>query len=299
MADRIKFTLKAELVPETSDERQAFRYRLKNGGVPQQTAITGHDRTEAITVTGELADVVHGHMGDNSGKGCTLIVFDWWIDGHNENKRFKHVQIRATFKSETGGAYYDPKVIAMAPRGTFSMLQSKQPVNGHLNAELSAQTPPAFGSFGFTLGYGSTTSTERQDFIKIIGRIRVDSDSKGSGIRPNVVQWDVDENASMKSGLPSHFRTAVLLERNDNSRFTARFSIETKADMLTELASKVREFMGRNPKDEPVIFDPKQASTSSTISPNNMESRKNELLELCTFTPHTGNVAQAGGVLGA
>ena len=69
--------------------------------------------------------------------------------------------------------------------------------------------------------------------------------------------------------------------------------------MLTELASKVREYMGQNPKEKPVVFNPKQASTSSTISPNNMESRKSELLELCTFTPHTGNVAQTGGVPGA
>lgn len=180
------------------------------------------------------------------------------------------------------------------------MLQSNQPVNGHLNAALSAQKPPALGSFGFTLGYGSTTSTERQDFIKIIGRLKVEINSKGSGIRPNVVQWDVDENASMKSSLPSHFHTAVLLEQNNNSPFTAQFGIETKADMLTELASKMREFMGKNPKDEPVNFDPKQASTSPTISPNNMESQKNKLLELCTFAPHTGNVAQTGeGVPGA
>ncbi|ODM18140.1 hypothetical protein SI65_06011 [Aspergillus cristatus] len=290
MANR-KFTLKAVLVPDTSDE---FSYHIKNYGVLQRTQITGHDRTEAITVTGELADVVHGHMGDDGSKRCTLIVFDWWIDGHNENKRFKHVQIRATFKSEAGGAWYDPQVIGMAPRGTFSMLQSKHPVNGHLNVGLSSQTPPALGSFGFTLGYESTTSTERQDFIKIIGRIRVGSDSKGSGTRPNEVQWDVDENALMKSGLPSYFRTAVLLERNDDSRFIAQFSIETKADMLTELASQVRELMGRNPKDEPVIFDPEQQSTSSAISPSNMESWKNKLLELCTFTPHTGKVAQTG-----
>lgn len=71
------------------------------------------------------------------------------------------------------------------------------------------------------LAMGSTTSTERQDFIKIIKCIWVGIDSKGSGVHPNVVQWDVDKNASMKSGLLSHICMVVLLEWNNNSHFTA------------------------------------------------------------------------------
>lgn len=104
------------------------------------------------------------------------------------------------------------------------------------------------------------------------------------------MQWDLDENASTKGGLSSYFRTAVLLERNDNSPFTAHFGIETKVNMITDFARKVKELVGLNPKDEPVIFDPEKASTS----PNNTKSRKDNLLELCTFTPPTGNVTQTG-----
>ena len=294
MADRSQFTLKADLFPDTGNEPSALTYHLQNHGATERIWITGHDRDEVVNVTGELAEVVHGHMEDSGGKKCTLIVFNWWINGHNEGKQFKHVQIKATFKNEVKGAYYDPIVISLAPRGVYSMLQSSQPVDKTLKAGISAQTQPALGSCGFTFSYESTTSTERQDFVKIIGSLQVEPNKKEGGIRPNVVQWDLDENASTKSGLPSYFRTAVLLERKDDSPFTAYFGIETKVDMFTDFTRKVKELAGLNPKDEPVIFNPAKASSSPTISPNNMKSRKDNLLELCTFTPPTGNVAQTG-----
>lgn len=291
MADRSQFTLKTDLFPDTGNEPSALTYHLQNHGATERTWITGHDRDEVVTVTGELAEVVHGHTEDSGSKKCTLIVFNWWINGHNEGKRFKHVQIKATFKNEVKGAYYDPIVISLAPRGVYSMLQSNQPVDKNINARISAQTPSAFGSIGFTFSYGST---ERQNFVKIVGSLQAEPNKKDGGIRPNVVQWDLDENASTKSGLPSYFRTAVLLERKDDSPFTAHFGIETKVDMFTDFTRKVKELAGLNPKDEPVIFNPAKASSSPTISPNNMKSWKENLLDLCTFTTPTGNVAQIG-----
>lgn len=158
---------------------------------------------ETITVTGELVELVHGYMGDNGSQASTLVVFDWWINGPDENKRIKQIKIHATFESEANSAYYDPTVIFMAPHGTYSMHE-----HGNVAFSDSSQTPAAVRSFGFMPDYEPTTSTDRQGFVKIMGRFSVGF--KSSVNRPNAAQWDVHENASTKSGLPSHFRTAAF-----------------------------------------------------------------------------------------
>lgn len=98
MADRTKFTLQANLSSRARGERRAFRYSssLVDNNAPDW--ITNDHCIEAITVTGELAEIVHGYMGDNGSQASTLVVFDWWINGPDKNKRIKQIKIHATFE---------------------------------------------------------------------------------------------------------------------------------------------------------------------------------------------------------
>lgn len=166
--------------------------------------------------------------------------------------------------------------------------------HGNVAFSDSSQTPAAVRSFGFMPDYEPTSSTDKQDFVKISGRLSLGSGFRGSGTQPNAAQWDVHENASTKSGLPSHFRTAVFLECKEDSPFTAHFSIDMKVGMFDKFAKEVNEVAGWNPKDETVIFDPKQPLPP--IPAKNMEPRNDELLELCTSNP---SIQTAGVVPGA
>ena len=67
-----------------------------------------------------------------------------------------------------------------------------------------------------------------------------------------------------------------------------------KVGMFDKFAKEVNEVAGWNPKDETVIFDPKQPLPP--IPAKNMEPRNDELLELCTSNP---SIQTAGVVPGA
>jgi len=81
----------------------------------------------------------------------------------------------------------------------------------------------------------------------------------GDPDRCNAVEWHIFEDAAQKSGLPTFFRTAVLLERRgeDNGQFTASFDVRTEVDTITDANTWLKKAFGLIPRDDAVIFDPK------------------------------------------
>lgn len=260
----------------------------------------------------ELAQVMHGYMGaDDTSEPCTLIVFDWRFDKPNPGKRYRSIWIKVTFAPQDHNKEKssDP-VVAMGPRGTYFMSRTTETVvkvlrNWRIAIKVPVPLPlykwkrfraghrhsfelplPVISWLGFRASDKKTTAFDRNDYIQIVGRPIVDNNDGGRRSEPNGALWKLFENASQKSGVPTQFRTAILLKRRvgDDSPFVIRFKIKTGTNRATNFALKTQKIPRQVPKDDPIIIDPSAKSATSEISKYNMGSLKEKLMELCSFT---------------
>jgi hypothetical protein len=240
-----------------------FVPRLKNHGKIQRTKITGFDQREPLVVYGLREDTIHGE--DSNKMPCTLVVFRWYLHERVRGKKLKSLRISIVFaterkKGKATDPWYDPHVRDVAPDGTFSMLPSTQKVEKKNIGEGSLDVGFGGPSAGLKIGYELTRSLETVDQIRINGTPYSDykGQEQGDVDRCNAVEWNLFENESLKSGLPTFFRTAVLLERRrgDDKHFTASFTIRAELDVLSDAQKSLKKMFGIIPKDDPVIFDP-------------------------------------------
>lgn len=121
-----------------------------------------------------------------------------------------------------------------------------------VNATASGGAGPANLSAGYTLE--RTTSKTTQDQIRVTGASQF-SDERTVG-EHNQAVWILTENESQKSGIPTHLRGLVLLQRQERDadrQFTATIDITTKVDF--SLKEKVSR--GKTDVNDPIIFDPR------------------------------------------
>jgi len=256
--NEIEFGLELEELPDGE-----YEPKLPNLGKIQRRKITGPDRTDAMVIYGVRDQTIHGK--DAAGKPCTLIVFHWYVNQRKDGKRIKNLHISVVFVTErkSGGAidhFYDPDVRAVAPAGTYSMLptdtsvEEKKALEGSLDA--------AFGGAKAALKavYELNRSKVTTDRITIDGRLYSEyrKGETGDPDRCNAVEWHLFENKSQKSGIPTFFRTTVLLERRsgDMQKFTAAFDVRMEVDVWTDAKRWVKKVFGFGVEDAPVIFDP-------------------------------------------
>lgn len=286
----------AELVPEdiqfgmimeetagddSDDDNPEYVPRQRNLGKVQHRKFTGFDQRLPMVIYGTREETVHGTSAD--GVPHTLIVFRWALQQRARGRRFQSVRLRAAFQTTrrkgssgssavtagNGGgggidAYYDPHVVRVVPSGTYSMLPTTvtqtrtRAVEGGLEAGVELAKATA------KVTYELSESVEATRQIVINGSEKNDYDSRtaeedvGDPDRCNVAEWNLFENEANGSGLPTCFRTAVLLERRgeDEAGFLCTFSIRGHVDVLTDSVTSVKRFFGVVPRDDPIIFDP-------------------------------------------
>ena len=74
---------------------------------------------------------------------------------------------------------------------------------------------------------------------------------------PNAVLLTIKEDETAKSGLVTDFRAAVLLLRkNDVDQFTAKVSVNAKANFYYDLVKGLRDVVGSSPANDPILFKP-------------------------------------------
>jgi hypothetical protein len=271
-----------------------FSLRIKNNGDKQREFITGYDRDEVVITLGQLADVVHGSADPAGLVPCTLAIFDFEIQVRDGGKRFREVQISILFQADSttkkGVDKTYPRVMGMAPRGTYYMLPTKMKTEEKVTAHVNASgNVPIFGSVGADLGYELTTSTEREDCIRVNGQPRIINSAGMTLNKPNGVEWNLFENTLARGGVPAHIRTAVLLERwpgDGKLGFTARVKVREKVDPVADAVRKVKDIVGLIPRDDPVDFDPTLGPTTDKIPVVKMGEVK--LHNLCTWSSNIG-----------
>ncbi|EPS38009.1 hypothetical protein H072_8244 [Dactylellina haptotyla CBS 200.50] len=179
----------------------------------------------------------------------------------SKGKRIKNLRISVIFTTErksgeTIDYFYDPDVRTVPPAGTYSMMPTDTSVEEKRAFESSLIA--TFGGVKAALKsvYELTQSKVTTDRITINGRTYSEYKT-GDPDRCNAVEWHLFENNSQKSGIPTFFRTAVLLERRpgDTEKFTGVFSIRMGVDVLFDTKRWVKKVFGLGIKDEPVVFD--------------------------------------------
>ena len=282
---------------ELDDEEDAeYVPRQRNLSKVQHRKFTGYDQRLPMVIYGFREETVHGTSA--TGIPHSLIVFRWGIQQRSAGRRFKSATLRAMFQTmrrkdrASGGgidAYYDPHVVAVAPNGTYSMLATPVTVSRNRSVEGGFEAGMDFVKGTAKVTYELSQSVEAVDQIVINGSERNEYSHRaaaevGDPDRCNVAEWQLFENTAAKSGLPTFFRTAVLLERRgeDESHFTCTFTIRAKIDDLTDATIAVKRFIGMVPRDDPIIFDPNVQEIGALATHKNKLDGV-ELLDLCKF----------------
>ncbi|KAK6355548.1 hypothetical protein TWF696_004647 [Orbilia brochopaga] len=255
------------MILEEGEFMDEFVPRQRNLGKVQHRKFTGYDQNLPMVIYGYREETVHGTS--KSGQPRTLIVFRWGLQQRKRGRRFKSATLRAVFATtrtkETGrpDPYYDPHVAAVAPDGTYSLLPTPVTVERTHGVEGGFEGGMEFAKGTAKATYELSTSVTKVEQITISGAMRNMYDDKaldalGDPDRCNVAEWHLIENPATNSGLPTFFRTAVLLDRrrNDTSRFTATFTISAEVATLTDAWTGIKRFIGLIPRDDPIIFDP-------------------------------------------
>ncbi|KAL2265879.1 hypothetical protein VTJ83DRAFT_6979 [Remersonia thermophila] len=266
----VEFGVVLEEAEHNEEYEDDYVPRLRNYGKVQRRKVTGYDQNLPMVIYGYREETVHGTSQD--GAPSTLLVFRWALQQRKKGRRFKSATIKVCFQTERkkpeskgGGsdAFYDPNVVAVEPNGTYSMLETPVEVTRTrvTEAGLEAGIDLAKATVGVGYELSTTATTTDQIIITSMERNEYDDDmldSVGDPDRCNVAEWRVFENSATRSGLPTLFWTAVLLERRpgDTARFTATFTIRAQVDDVTDALISFKRFIGRIPKDDPIIFDP-------------------------------------------
>ncbi|XXH00764.1 hypothetical protein Hte_007115 [Hypoxylon texense] len=258
------------LILNEAQDRGPHRSRQRNFGKVQHRKFTGYDQNLPMVIYGFREETVHGTSTD--GRPHTLVIFRWGLQQRQRGRRFKSAQLRAVFatartkdhtSSSRRDAFYDPHVVAAEPNGTYSLLPTPVTVVRRRAAEGGLEGGIDFAKGTAKVIYELSSTTTSDDQIVINGAERNEYDAAtaaevGDPDRCNVAEWQLFENAATQSGLPTFFRTAVLLERRegDAAKFTATFTIRAEVDSLTDAWTNVKRFVGLLPRDDPIIFDP-------------------------------------------
>ncbi|KAI0902148.1 hypothetical protein F4806DRAFT_445845 [Annulohypoxylon nitens] len=113
--------------------------------------------------------------------------------------------------------------------------------------------------FGAEIGsswrWEKAINRETKNATTIVGSIDLKGRNYGAS---NAASWTLLENESIKTGVPAHFRVAIVLSREGDEEFYSTFKIRTQVDTL----SRFTRLFGSVPKDDPIRYDPTIPSTN-------------------------------------
>lgn len=281
---------------QVNDEDANLRIRNKKDEYGrsqiQRLWITGWDREGgSLTVNGKLSTVVHG-VDDASGSNipCTLAIFDWSIIRGTLDGRFRELIIEIKFEAHGNRgdaepeaarvrklkftrADWDPVVAKIAPEGTTRYYRTTKQVQDKHAGELGATGGfEPFVSMSPKYSREHTETVERNDNIQVTGNFAF-TGRGGAHDQPNAVRWTMLENASQRSGVPDHLRTAVLLKRRpqDNGQFLGHVSVRYRISPYRDFKETLLHILGLLPHDDPLIFDPKFPNSLSSYDTSHLD----------------------------
>lgn len=176
--------------------------------------------------------IIHGSL-EHGGDPATLIVMRLTFEPQKRSRRARKAVVKFRFSSGDGQSdERRPEVLSIAPKGV------------HTFDESTVTTTRA-------LSVGPSVS------VSVSGAHWVTRDGSDPGLvtgscNYDCATWTVVEADITKSGIPSLLQVAILLRRGSQKRF--QMITELKVDVTGN--SFEQALLGRQPQDDPVIFDP-------------------------------------------
>jgi len=255
---------------EKGDDGSSFRTQNDPSAPYQRSNYI--ERKGAIDIRCSCLDIIHGQFSSESGMFATLIILQFRFDARKRARRFQSADIELEFKGMKPGES-GPEVYSIAPVGKMSLVPTTQTeeISRKAGLQLGAAAPIGGITATGSVGWKKTVIRDTSDETTVIGSI----DLKGRNWGPsNCASWTLLENETTKTGVPSSLRTAILLKRRDEKPFQCVVKIDVVVDTKSRM-ERMFGAKGRDPKDDPVLFDPE-------IEPTN-KLREYDLEELGAF----------------
>ena len=227
-------------------------YHTSNNPQAPYQRQTVTERRGPVDIRCKAREVVHGFMSPDNDAFATFLVYDFHFDASKRFRRVAWADVTFQFSSSEAGVS-PPEVVGMVPLGRYALLPTTQETSytreGGLNADV--------GGFGATVGASATLSKTVSGTVttevKVVGNKVCDVYGRETG-----VSWSLHENEGSRKGVPSFFRAAILLKREQDVPFECTVKIDVEADWRTQM----RRFWGSKPKDDPILFDPDMPPTN-------------------------------------
>ncbi|KAI6080725.1 hypothetical protein F4821DRAFT_48906 [Hypoxylon rubiginosum] len=234
---------------EGGDDGSDFR-TLNDPAAPlQRHNIT--ERKGAIDIRCMSADVVHGYMKAGEDP-ATLIVYEFQFDTRKKARRIATVDIAFTFGSHGGK---EPEVVRVSPQGRSTLVPTTQTETITSGGSANAGANVFGADLGGDLMWEKAISRETNDATTIVGSVDLVGRNFGAS---NAASWTLMENKTVKTGVPAHLRTAILLSRQNEDEFFSTFKIIAEVDLV----SRFTQLFGSTPKDDPILYDPALSPTN-------------------------------------
>jgi hypothetical protein len=216
----------------------------------RQTAV---EQRGVIEARCRSCEIVHGILSPDADEYATLLVYQVDLDATKRSRRIMSATIEFEFSSSTPGGRA-PRVHTLVPEGRVALLPSTQDETVVRGAEAKADASGiTVASAGVSVKWEKTVSRTASDEARVTGSTLCDDLGREVGAR-----WLLSENGSLKSGVPSQLRCAMLLARDDAGPFQCNITIKLEADWKSALG----RLFGTTPTDDPVYFNPDMEPTN-------------------------------------
>jgi hypothetical protein len=228
-------------------------YHVRNDPAQPLQRQTVVEQRGLIEARCQSLEIVHGALSPDANEWATLLVYQINLDTTKRSRRIVSATVSFEFSSGTPAAKA-PRIHEFSPSRRIALLVTTQgqTVTRGLEASVDSSAATIVGA-GLSAKWAKSVSNTVTDEARVSGSTLSDDFGRNVG-----ASWVLSENKSIKSGVPSQLRCAMLLARDDNGPFQCKVTINAEADWK----SKLTELFGTTPNDDPVLFDP-------TIKPTN------------------------------
>ncbi|KAH6705322.1 hypothetical protein BKA61DRAFT_147672 [Leptodontidium sp. MPI-SDFR-AT-0119] len=221
----------------------------------------GRNSTE-FKATVRLAACVHGFL-DSSVEHPTpasLIILEYSLNSLHEKHKYRSLFTELVFScaDEEADPELTPQIIAFAP---FEKAVSAHGIDVEETKstalKLDSLTINAPAGLGVTIGGPLGKEAEKKytrRYAQLLQASRHVSKDDVPGY--DTIWWSMQQNDELKDGIPTTFRIAVLLQRQNRERFTADFRMKLDAGTWYNTLRRWEDFWGLCETDDPIIFDP-------------------------------------------
>ncbi|KAF3766194.1 hypothetical protein M406DRAFT_356233 [Cryphonectria parasitica EP155] len=232
------------------------------------------------TVGCEARAIIHGHVGAQSDKRATLLVYDLTFFSRR-GTRIKDADVLFEFRSRSRhpGAV-GPTVAEVRPKGQSRMGETIQNQASKFNVSFNINPPVVAGSSGLTAS-GEHNISKDVKFHTIV-----------TGDNPADLEWGdhyqarftLAENESQRSGIPTQLTIVMLLERDNDDDFEMIPQIE----VTPNLASGITSLGSTRSSDDPVHFSVQEPplnclNGNKVIDSDNLGATDLDSLWICTM----------------